>query len=127
VPPAFAGFLLPAALLGALLLSEFADGCGLLGRVDPLEAVVVTFFSVLSPAEASPSQTTSVTSLPRSSMRFFKTFLLFGEVEAGSDFWFYIQKRTQTPTPLNNLSHYLVHHLYFPISFDLLEFLQQFR
>jgi hypothetical protein len=27
----------------------------------PLAAVVVTFFSVLSPAEASPSQTTSVT------------------------------------------------------------------
>jgi hypothetical protein len=59
--PAFAGFLLPAALLGALLLSEFAAGCGLLGRVAPLAAVVVTFFSVLSPAEASPSQTTSVT------------------------------------------------------------------
>jgi len=34
---AFAGFLLPAALLGALLLSEFADGCGLLGRVDLAE------------------------------------------------------------------------------------------
>jgi len=32
--PAFAGFLLPAAaLLGALLLSVFAAGFGLLGRV----------------------------------------------------------------------------------------------
>lgn len=35
LPPAFAGFLLAAALLGALLgallLSEFAAGCGLLG------------------------------------------------------------------------------------------------
>jgi hypothetical protein len=31
--PGFPGFLLPAGLLGALLLSELDAGCGLLGRV----------------------------------------------------------------------------------------------